>query len=60
MRLRILVVLSLLALSAVVRADSGGAGPIVASIDSIGITVPADSQICFRFFYLCNEVLDVL
>ena len=39
MRLRILVVLSLLALGAVVRADSGGVAPIVTSIDSIGITV---------------------
>jgi catechol 2,3-dioxygenase-like lactoylglutathione lyase family enzyme len=39
MRLRVLAVLTLLALSAVVRADSGGARPVVASIDSIGITV---------------------
>jgi catechol 2,3-dioxygenase-like lactoylglutathione lyase family enzyme len=38
MRLRSLVVLTLLALSAVVRADSGVAPPVT-SIDSIGITV---------------------
>ena len=39
MRLRILVVLSLLGLSAVARADSGAAAPLVTSIDSIGVTV---------------------
>jgi catechol 2,3-dioxygenase-like lactoylglutathione lyase family enzyme len=39
MRLRILAALCLLALSAIVRADSGGVAPIVTSIDSIGITV---------------------
>jgi catechol 2,3-dioxygenase-like lactoylglutathione lyase family enzyme len=39
MRLRILAVLSLLVLSATVRADSAGAAAVVASIDSIGITV---------------------
>jgi catechol 2,3-dioxygenase-like lactoylglutathione lyase family enzyme len=39
MRLRIIAVLSLLAWGAIVRADSDGAAPVVASIDSIGITV---------------------
>jgi catechol 2,3-dioxygenase-like lactoylglutathione lyase family enzyme len=39
MRLRILVALSLLALSTFVRADSGVTAPVVTSIDSIGITV---------------------
>jgi catechol 2,3-dioxygenase-like lactoylglutathione lyase family enzyme len=39
MRLRILAALCLLALSAVVDADSSRASPIVASIDSISITV---------------------
>jgi catechol 2,3-dioxygenase-like lactoylglutathione lyase family enzyme len=39
MRLRILAALCLVALSAVVHADSSSASPIVASIDSISITV---------------------
>ena len=39
MRLRILAVLSLLACSAVVRADSSGVASVVMSVDSIGITV---------------------
>jgi catechol 2,3-dioxygenase-like lactoylglutathione lyase family enzyme len=39
MRLRSIAILSLLAWGAIVRADSDAAAPVVASIDSIGITV---------------------
>lgn len=49
MRLRILTALSLLALSAIVRADSDGAASVVASIDSIGITV-ADMDRAVEFY----------
>jgi len=59
MRLRILVVLSLLVLSAVVRAVSGGAGPIVAFIDSIGIIVDdMDRAVDFYTKVLGFEKLD--
>ncbi|HKQ12495.1 MAG TPA: VOC family protein [Steroidobacteraceae bacterium] len=59
MKLRIFAVLSLLALSAVVRADSGAAGPVVAAIDSIGITVDdMDRAVDFYTKVLGFEKLD--
>ena len=59
MRLRVLAALILLALSAIVRADSSGAPPIVASIDSIGITVDdMDRAVEFYTKVLGFEKLD--
>ena len=59
MRLRILAALCLLALSAIVRADSSGAAPIVASVDSIGITVDdMDRAVEFYTKVLGFEKLD--
>lgn len=60
MRLRVLAALFLLALNAVVRADSSGAPPAVASIDSIGITVDdMDRAVEFYTKVLGFEKLDL-
>jgi catechol 2,3-dioxygenase-like lactoylglutathione lyase family enzyme len=60
MRLRVLAALILLALSAIVRADSSGVPPVVASIDSIGITVDdMDRAVEFYTKVLGFEKLDL-